>query len=567
MEEKRGAFRAAFSHRDYRLLLPGFAVSVIGDWLYGVALVVLIYNRTHSPGWVAAATIIRLIPYVAFGAVGGVIADRYERRKVMLTCDLTRAALMFALALSVIATRSLPLAILAAFLTSAASTPYQPSMYAMTPAIVGERDLAAANAVSNSVEHVAILLGPAIGGVLLLLGSPAVAFALNGVSFVISAACVWAIATRSSGLKDAGKEQEADLRARLLGGFRAIRDSSEVSMLVILLAAGAFVYGQQVIVLVLISKKLISTGSAGVGFLNAAVGLGGVVVAGFSSRTARSTHQALLFGAGVLATGLPLALVAFVSLPVLAYVLMAVTGAGSIVVEVTGLTMLQRSLTNEVMGRVFGAMDSLLVAGLLLGSLVTPILIDAVSLKGTLVIAGLILPAAVALALPQLRSLDRASTARMEELSGRVEALNRLSIFEGAPRQTLESIASVMTEESVGAGTDIVREGEPADDFFVVLEGELEVLSAGETGARSRRVNSLGPGDYFGEIGLLEGIPRTASVRSITPARVYRIPGRDFLETVNQTPAMTMTILDSVVGRLARTHPSHEPRFAPGEAT
>ena len=148
-EHALGSVRSAFSHRDYRFLLPGFAISAIGDWLYGVSLVVYIYERTHSAGWVAAVTIVRLVPYVLFGALGGVVADRYERRNVMLACDLIRAGLMFALALLVGSTGTLIGAIAIAFLNNTASTPYQPAMYAMTPAIVGERDLAAANAVST----------------------------------------------------------------------------------------------------------------------------------------------------------------------------------------------------------------------------------------------------------------------------------------------------------------------------------------------------------------------------------------------------------------------------------
>jgi CRP-like cAMP-binding protein len=124
-----------------------------------------------------------------------------------------------------------------------------------------------------------------------------------------------------------------------------------------------------------------------------------------------------------------------------------------------------------------------------------------------------------------------------------------------------------MTEESVEAGTLVVREGQPADDFFVVLEGELEVIAVGEGGSEPRIVNSLVSGDYFGEIGLLEGIPRTASVRSRTRATLYRIPGEEFLGATNRNPGMATTLFDGIVGRLARTHPSHEPKFAPEEAT
>jgi CRP-like cAMP-binding protein len=155
----------------------------------------------------------------------------------------------------------------------------------------------------------------------------------------------------------------------------------------------------------------------------------------------------------------------------------------------------------------------------------------------------------------------------MKELAGRVRILGRLRIFEGAPPQTLESIAAVMSEEALPSGTTVIREGEAADDFFVVQDGELDVTAVGEVGSEPRTVNSLGPGDYFGEIGLLERISRTASVRSKTPVTLYRIPGEDFVEAINRNAAMATTLFDGIVGRLARTHPSHEPTFAPEEAT
>jgi CRP-like cAMP-binding protein len=72
-------------------------------------------------------------------------------------------------------------------------------------------------------------------------------------------------------------------------------------------------------------------------------------------------------------------------------------------------------------------------------------------------------------------------------------------------------------------------------------------------------INTLEEGDYFGEIGLVEGIPRTATVRAATGGLVYRIAGPDFLDAINESPILSGTLLDGIVGRLARTHPSYEP--------
>jgi CRP-like cAMP-binding protein len=90
------------------------------------------------------------------------------------------------------------------------------------------------------------------------------------------------------------------------------------------------------------------------------------------------------------------------------------------------------------------------------------------------------------------------------------------------------------------------------------------VLSTGERGGEPARVNSLGPGDYFGEIGLLERIPRTATVLAEADAAVWRLAGDDFLGILNQVPSTSGTLLDGVVGRLARTHPSHRVSLTEG---
>ena len=77
---RRGLVRAAFASRDFRYLAASLTVSQVGDWLYGVALVVYVFDQTGSPAWVAASAILRLAPYVLFGAIGGAVADRYDRR-------------------------------------------------------------------------------------------------------------------------------------------------------------------------------------------------------------------------------------------------------------------------------------------------------------------------------------------------------------------------------------------------------------------------------------------------------------------------------------------------------
>lgn len=122
MTGKRGSYRAALRHPDCRRVLLGLTVSQIGDWLANVALIVFVFDATHSATWVAATTAMRLTPWVLFGAVGGEIADRFERRAVMIACDLIRVILMLGLAVVAQTSGPVPLAGLLAFLTTTAAT-------------------------------------------------------------------------------------------------------------------------------------------------------------------------------------------------------------------------------------------------------------------------------------------------------------------------------------------------------------------------------------------------------------------------------------------------------------
>jgi CRP-like cAMP-binding protein len=228
------------------------------------------------------------------------------------------------------------------------------------------------------------------------------------------------------------------------------------------------------------------------------------------------------------------------------------------------ITLLQRVVRGEVLGRVFGVVDSLAVGGILAGSLLAPLVVGIAGLRWALVVAGGTLLVGTAAALPRLRGLDRRAEATRRKLAPRVELLEGLGLFDGAPRQQLESLAAALEEVAVPAGTAVVTEGEQADAFYVVRSGSLAVLSAGEHGGEPAQVNTLGPDDYFGEIGLLERIPRTATVRAETGGVVWRLAGEDFLGILNQVPSTSGTLLDGVVGRLARTHPSHRVSLTEG---
>ena len=173
--------------RAYLILLIGSTISQSGDWLYNVALAVYVFDRTGSAGWVAAATVLRLVPYVVLAPIGGVIADRFDRRRVMIWSDVLRAASMAALAATAAADGPVLAVTLLAFTTTAFGTAYVPAMMAVTPTLVGEDDLAAADALNTLVDNLTIVIGPAVGAALLAVTSPVFAFTVNALTFLAPA--------------------------------------------------------------------------------------------------------------------------------------------------------------------------------------------------------------------------------------------------------------------------------------------------------------------------------------------------------------------------------------------
>ena len=180
-------FRAALRHRNLRILFAGQTASDAGDWLYNVALLALVYDRTGSSALLGVTTAARMLPLVVLGPLGGVLADRLDRRALMIGSDLVRAGCMAALAAVAMTDAPVVLAPVLAALSTAAGAAYPPCVLALIPRLAGEEDLPAANAARVTIMHACIVLGPVLGAGLLLVGPPALAFLVNGATFLAGA--------------------------------------------------------------------------------------------------------------------------------------------------------------------------------------------------------------------------------------------------------------------------------------------------------------------------------------------------------------------------------------------
>lgn len=167
-----GRYRDALRHRDFTLMLTASLIDRIGSWAYNVVLIVYVYERTGSTAWIAAATAAGWIPRIVFSAYAGVLADRFERTRTLLVSTLAALVLMAAIALVMAASGPIALILLLVVATSAVGTVYLPVSGALIPETVPDQDLAAANGLFGICENLVVIVGPAIGGLLLLAGRP-----------------------------------------------------------------------------------------------------------------------------------------------------------------------------------------------------------------------------------------------------------------------------------------------------------------------------------------------------------------------------------------------------------
>lgn len=545
----KNIYRASLRYPAVRWLTLGYVQSRIGDYMYGVAIVAVVFTRTHSPVDVTIAAVAMRLPLVVLPPLAGVLVDRSDRRKLMLALDVVRGVLVVLMAVVISAKAPVGAVVALAVLVAAVGTAYGPAETALVATVVSEDDLGAVNAMSSSIESLTMIAGPALGALVLVVGSASAAMVINAITFGFSAACLSRVASPPR-----PERSEREAGSELLAGFVAIRRDGALAVVTLALVACCVGVGSVNVLFLLVSGARLGTGTHGLGYLLAAAGVGGFVAASFCDRLTALRRIAVIVVVLLVASGGGLCLLAATHDLAPACLIVAVWGAAYLLLEVLTVTLLQRCVDGDLLGRASAAVDVLAFAGVLLGGAITGPVAEHVGLDAAALAVGApSLAAALVIAL-RARDLDARADAAEAALAPALAVLEAAEVFAGVGRAALESLAAVAVRQPVAEGAVIVRQGEPADDLYVVTDGSFEVTSSGGRAGRPARVRTLGPGDVFGEIGVLGARPRTATVTAISPGSVYRVPGADFLEVVAEGGATFAALRDLAGTRLLRTH-------------
>ena len=535
-----GTLRSAFAHPPLRRVELAFAGSAIGLYANSIAVAVFAYHHGGATA-LGAFMFVRLGVAAATAPVVASLADRYPNQRVMLVSDLLRVCSAGGCALVALAHGPALALYVLATATSVFGAAFRPAESALLPRLARTpEELTAANVASSTFDSVGSFLGPAAGALLLAAGGPAPVFAAVALTFAWSASFVARVRTSDELATD--EPEEAEEHRGLAGGLRAVRAEPRLRLLIGLYAAQALVAGALGVLVVVVALQVLDIGNSGVGLLEAASGIGSVVGAGVALALVGRKRLAGDFGLGIVLWGAPLVLVGAVPATWLAIVALAVVGVGNTLVDIAGLTLLQRTAPPAVAARVFGLVESALVGALALGALLAPVLVHLLGARGALIATGAFLPALAALGAPRLRAIDAAAHLPEEQLA----ALRAVPFLAVLPVQQLEALALAAIPVDLAAGATLFRRGEPGDRFYVLDRGAIEVEL--EDGAKVLTAPA-----YAGEIALLRDSDRTATVTVAADAHFWAIERSAFLAAVGGH-TRSRSVANEVVA--ARTGPA-----------
>jgi hypothetical protein len=423
------------------------------------------------------------------------------------------------------------------------AAPYRPALTAALPLVVGETGLAAANARVSTARQVMTFVGPLVGAAVIGWGSAGAAFVVNAATFVVAALLIGSVRSLSS-----GRRTEREPRGSgSTSAWGAVASTSGLAVMAGLVFVMYSVRGAELVLYALVAEDQLGLGRAGIGVLTGAVGFGALVAMPFSARVADIRRLDLAIGGSLIGTALPLAALGWISSPVLACAVLAIMGATVVVFEVLSVVVLLRLADDRVLGTVFGAVASSSNGGKLAGALLAPAMVAWIDLRGAFIVLAAFVLVSLATTMPAVRSMALDADRHQTRLRPIVDVLARLALFEGASRTALQRLAPMVAEQSVRAGAVIVREGDAPDAVYLVRSGTYDAFIGGEV------VNVVGDDGWFGEIGIIHRVPRTATVVARTDGVVWSIPGDAFLAALNDVAAMPSALLSEMSERLRRT--------------
>ena len=508
---------------DIRRVELAWGTAITAEWAHFVAFGVFAYEQGGASA-VGIAGLVRLLPAAIVAPFAASLGDRFRREHFLLAMGLVGALALGASAAAAFAD-AVVLVFAFAALFGLACTLIRPTLQALLPSLARTpEELIASNAATSTVESLGTLIGPLLAGLLVSVAEVGLVFALGSGALLLGAA--WLTRVKVEGGTDhaALTAAEGGVWRLLAAGFRTIARARRPRLVVSLIVAQTFVRGCLNVLIVVAAFQVFDGGGQAVGYMTAAIGIGGLIGA-VAAMTLGGSRLAATFGLSLVFWGVPIMLMASWPNLAAAIFLLAVVGAANSVEDVAVFTLVQRIVPNEILTRVLGVLWALAMGGVALGSIAAPVLVDGIGARAAFIAVGSILPLLALVTYSRLTEIDDSVVP-----APALGLIERVPMFAPLSVRVKERMAANLVPLSVPAGELVIRAGDVGDRFYIVGDGELEIFAEGfhKTARRS---------DYFGEIALLREVPRTATVKATVDSELYALQRDDFLEAVTGVEA------------------------------
>jgi len=512
----------ALRQPDIRRLELGWALSLAGTFSYTVAMLAYTYAEGGA-NLVAAYGVSATVPAALLTPLLMSLTDRVGAA-TMLRRTTTVRTLLVALA-ACLALVDSPAGVVVGLVAAAhaLSATFRPTQATVLPWLARTpAELTAATVAATMAENVAALAGPVIAGAVLAVADAPTAISVSAVCLLLAT-----LSLRRLSVPEAARPGGPARAGRLIGdaaaGFGALARIARPSGMVVLAFAQTFVRGALLVLLIVLALDTLALGEDSIGWLNAAIGFGGLAGAAAAARLVRLSNLGRCFLAGAAAWGVGVLALSGAPTGATAFAALLLVGVANAFQDAPAFVLMPRLLGTEMAGRALGAFELVVMAGMGSGSLVAPLLADRLGVRTSLLVLGTGLVLLALAYVAPFATIDR----DMPQPRPEAALIRQVSMLAPLPVVVIEELALEVELHTYGDGDVVVREGEPGDRFYIVTEGSAAVT----IGDESRP--ALGPGDGFGEIALLSGVPRTATVTAAGPLRALSLSREAFLLAVS----------------------------------
>jgi MFS family permease len=570
----RPSLFAVFRNRDFTWIWTGQLVSTIGSSLTQIAAAILIFRVTGSALSVGLMLMATAAPSLLLGLIAGVFVDRMDRKRIMVGVDLVRAFLVVLIPFVVQVDIAWLYVLIA--LTSAVGQFFEPAHASVLPEVASEEELAAANSFIAISSFGSTAIGFAASGLIASRFPIEWAFYLDGLSFLASALCIAMV--RISPLPVEGKTSISIVLRNLREGADFLWNKPILRSLLIVNIPLLLGFGLWNVLLLPFAERALGATEFEYGLQEGLTSVGFVIASFLMARWADRLREGQWIAISYIGMGLIAALYSRTASIPLAILLVMITGFLNAPSAIARKLAFQRNAPREIRGRAFSAFFVTRDVVLLLGMAAAG-LADLIDIRLLMLVSGALVLAAGGIALvipglgqpaeewrravarlraapaePGLSILRPAALSDFDRLTGHLPVLSRLGEVDR------EGFLAGADLAEAPQGATIIRHGEAGDEAFFILAGRA-VAGLETPGGGYRALSAMEAGDFFGEIGALLDMPRTADVVADEDIEVLRVPGRN-LDVLLEDPRLRYLILSKLTERVDRTHIADLPRLA-----